>query len=243
MDKSEKLAQLRDAWAGCERCGLCAGRTNMVFGEGNANARILIVGEAPGAEEDESGKPFVGEAGKVLNVFTESALIDRRNDTYITNTVCCRPFSMNTDPQTKRTFKENRVPSRDERAACRQRLMETIYIVDPVIIVALGKTALQSLLGQVTSIAKMRGNIYTMHLPGRTTEVRYPVLAMFHPAFLARSTDYKSKDGPWQQTARDFHALTSIVDDVNHRYYGIKRNRDEEIARQQQQEREEDEED
>ena len=229
MDKASRLSALHAEWQDCKRCGLCETRQNVVFGEGNPDARLMIVGEAPGAEEDKEGKPFIGEAGRVLNTFLRAAAINREEDVFITNTIACRPTRDATDPKTGKTFKENRVPSKEERACCKERLLETIYIIDPFLILALGKTALQSLLGKVNVITKMRGNVYTLHLQGRQTEVRYPVLAMYHPAFLARSFDYSNPEGVWFQTGKDFKMATQVVDYINSKYYGIERNRDAEI--------------
>ena len=225
MNKLDLLSRLRVQWKDCTKCGLCAGATNAVFGEGNPDAKIVFVGEAPGAEEDKSGRPFVGEAGQVLNTFLEAAGLNRTEDVYITNTVLGRPTVESLDPKTKMTYTENRVPSTAERNACRPRLLEELYIVDPYVIVTLGKSAVQSLLGKANSITAMRGNVYTLHMQGRHTEVRYAVLAMYHPAFLARSIDYVSKDGVWQQTSQDFALLTDTIDHLNRTYHGVDKDR------------------
>jgi DNA polymerase len=226
VNKGKQLAILRDDWLECGRCGLCERRKHVVFGEGNPSAKILIVGEAPGPEEDKSGRPFMGETGKILDTFLRAARLDRREDVYITNVVGCRPTVSNLNDATGESVVENRTPSTEERNACKQRVLDTIYAVDPLLIVGLGKTALQTLLGKTNVIAKMRGNVYTMHMPGkRVADLRYPVLAMFHPSFLARNFEYTNPEGVWYQTGRDFKLLTEVIDYIDLKYYGIARRR------------------
>lgn len=233
MNKEERLGELHAEWDGCTRCGLCRSRKNVVFGEGNPNAKLLIIGGAPGAEEDEEGKPYVGEAGKVLNTFLNASCIDRRRDVYITDTVACRPFTDTKDLASGRTFRENRPPSKDERLMCKERVLKMIYIIDPLLIIALGKTALQMLLGKTNVITKMRGNMYTLHLAGVHTEIRYPVLAMYDPASLARSYDYTTPEGVWLQTGKDFKMATEVLDYIDGKYYGTRRDRDAEYEEKQ----------
>jgi len=229
VNKEQRLAELQNRWSNCTRCGLCKSRRYVVFGEGNPNANILIVGEGPGAEEDSSGRPFVGEAGKALNTFLRAVCLRRNEDVYITNTVACRPFTEEINEETGKTFKENRPPSTEERAACKERLLDTIYIIDPFLIIALGKVPVQTLLGKTNVISKMRGKVFTMHLPGKHVEIRYPVLAMYHPAFLLRNLNYSDPEGVWYQTGRDFKLATEIVDHIDLKYFGKVRKRNEEI--------------
>lgn len=222
MNKAKRLGLLREEWLNCERCGLCKTRTQVVFGEGDPEAKLVILGEAPGAEEDRTGRPFMGEAGKILDTFLRASNIVREN-VFILNVLGCRPTAENIDDDTGKTFITNRAPSKEERAACRERLLETIYTIDPFLIVALGQTALGALLGRTYTMAKMRGNLYTMHFPGKLVEeIRYPVLAMYHPAFLARNLDYSNPEGVWFQTARDFKVAKGVLSHIDLQYFGIK---------------------
>jgi uracil-DNA glycosylase family 4 len=220
MNKLEEIIKQKEHWVHCEACPLHQTRRNVVFGEGNLDAKILIVGEGPGAEEDKTGYPFQGEAGQILDKFLQISNLSR-DEIYITNCVGCRPTAKVLDEKTGRERTENRPPTKDERLACKQRLIDIIYTIDPYVIVAMGKTAVQNLLGKGTSISNIRGRIQTMHFPGKTTEIRYAVLPMYHPAFLARSLDYR-ESGPWGQTSKDFVTLCGIYDYLNEQYHGIK---------------------
>ena len=187
MNKARQLALLRDKWATCTACGLCETRSNVVFGAGSPDAQILILGEAPGPEEDKEGEPFIGEAGKILEVFLAETGIDKES-VFVTNALGCRPTMANIDDRTGKTVVTNRAPSKEEKLACKERVLQTIYIVDPFLIIALGQTALSVLLGRTNQLSKMRGHVYTMHMPGKQADdLRYPVIAMYHPAFLARN--------------------------------------------------------
>lgn len=127
----------------CKKCKLCTNRTNIVFGSGNKEADIMFIGEGPGADEDSQGLPFVGKAGKLMNVAFEGLGI-KRADVYIANIVKCRP------PQ-------NRVPQPDEAEACLNYLRNQVILVKPKIIVLLGSTALKNILGNEMSITASRG--------------------------------------------------------------------------------------
>lgn len=127
----------------CKKCKLCANRTNIVFGQGNKNADIMFIGEGPGADEDISGLPFVGKAGKLMNMAFEGIGI-KREEVYIANIVKCRPPS-------------NRVPENDEAIACLDYLRNQVILVKPKIIVLLGSTALKNILGKELSITASRG--------------------------------------------------------------------------------------
>jgi len=187
--KADRLLQLRRKWANCRRCTLCGTRDNMVFGVGNPDADLMFIGEAPGEVEDGKGEPFVGPSGHILRSMWQAA--DQAwDDIYVTNLVCCRP-------------PENRNPVKLEKAECFERLQEQIYIVDPTIIVAVGKQALQSLLGgRPLSIEEKHGelmspgaNIGGLVFP-RTDDDRvvhnlsYPVVPIYHPAFILRRDSY-----------------------------------------------------
>jgi len=219
MNKEEALTQLRKSWGDCRRCHLCETRKNLVFGNGNPNADILVVGEGPGETEDKLGLPFRGASGEILNRFLDAAQIDRNEELWITNIVCCWPYQIIKDERSGRDVRETRSPTKEEKLACRERLMKTIYIIDPMIIVALGKTVMQALTGKGTVITKARGEILVMEMQGVHTKIRYPVLPIYHPAYLARSMDY-TDDGPWHTTEMDFGLLCQVADCLREKYYG-----------------------
>ena len=154
----------------CTKCSeLAQCRKNVVFGVGNEHAELMFVGEAPGADEDEQGEPFVGRAGQLLTKIIE-AMGYRRADVYIANVLKCRP------PQ-------NRTPLPDEMNNCRPYLLEQIDAIKPKVIVALGATAVRALLDVQLGITKMRGNWYTFH--------NTPIMPTFHPAYLLRNPPAK----------------------------------------------------
>lgn len=157
---AENLRELRDILGDCKRCGLCEGRTHIVFGDGLPTAKLMIVGEAPGAEEDLQAKPFVGRSGQLLTKML-LALNLNREDVYITNVVKCRP-------------PENRNPRKEEVASCAPFLLEQIRLVQPTAILALGTFAAQTLLQSDEPIMRLRGKSYTY--AGR------PLIVTLHPA-------------------------------------------------------------
>ena len=134
---------LESSIKGCKKCKLCMTRTNIVFGSGNKNADIMMIGEGPGADEDKEGIPFVGKAGKLMNKAFEGLEINRE-EIYIANIVKCRP------PQ-------NRVPEEDEARACLDYLRNQVILVKPKIIVLLGSTALKNICGKEYDIKLARG--------------------------------------------------------------------------------------
>jgi len=218
--KAQAVAALAKKWADCKRCGLHKTRKHLVFGEGNVDADILIIGEGPGANEDDTGKPFQGDAGRILNDLLTSASLDRDNDCYITNIVCCRPTAKNIDERTEKETVENRVPSKIEREQCWPRLWQLIYMIDPMLIVTVGKVPLQALTSKAAKMGKIRGRVQTMVLHGRHTQLRYPVMPIYHTAYLARIHDHRP-EGPWGQTANDLIEICNIIDHLRKVYYGI----------------------
>lgn len=170
--------QLKSMVAGCVKCGLCNGRTKTVFGVGDEKAKWLFIGEGPGRNEDLSGEPFVGPAGKLLDNMLQAIGLKRGDNAYIANIVKCRPKDENG---------RDRPPSPEEVAACMPYLQRQIALIQPTVLVALGKTAAVSLLGLSpdTPVSKLRG---TLH--------RYaglPLVVTYHPAYLLRSLDDKRK--------------------------------------------------
>lgn len=165
----ESLADVARVIAGCTRCFLCQGRRKTVPGEGHPTARLMFVGEGPGQTEDETGRPFVGKAGELLTRMIE-AIDLRREDVFIANTVKCRP------PQ-------NRKPLPDELAACRPYLERQIELVSPKVLVALGATAGESLLGAKRSLTDLRGRVHSFR--------GIPLVVTYHPAALLRNPNWK----------------------------------------------------
>ena len=164
---------LQASVAGCTRCPLHETRTQTVFGTGNRNAGWMLVGEAPGADEDRLGEPFVGRAGQLLNEMLSAAGY-LREQVYIANILKCRPPG-------------NRNPLPDEVACCREYLVRQIELVQPVIILALGGIAAQNLLHTEVSVGRLRG---IRHSYG---ESGIPVIVTYHPAYLLRSPLEKRK--------------------------------------------------
>jgi uracil-DNA glycosylase family 4 len=165
------LEAIRADLGDCQRCKLAAGRTNIVFGEGAARAPVVFVGEGPGAEEDATGRPFVGRAGQLLDKII-AAMGLRREEVYICNVVKCRP-------------PENRTPEPDEVAACVGFLHRQLAVIRPHVIVALGASAASALLGnpKLGGISKIRGRFQDYH--------GIPLMPTFHPAYLLRAPDKK----------------------------------------------------
>jgi DNA polymerase len=175
-ERGHVLATLRALVADCTRCpALASTRTQTVFGEGNHSARLMFIGEAPGADEDRLGRPFVGRAGRLLDDMITKGMGLRREDVYIANILKCRP-------------PENRVPMADEVAHCRGYLDQQIEIVRPEFLCLLGKTAAAALLDTKDPMGKLRGRWF------RYREVR--TLVIYHPAYLLR--DPSKKREAWE---------------------------------------------
>lgn len=165
----QALDELRTEIGECRRCKLAPGRTNLVFGEGNPAARLLFIGEGPGREEDMQGRPFVGDAGKLLTRLIEW-MGSRRENVYIANVVKCRP------PM-------NRAPEEDEVAACLPFLKRQIEIIGPAVIMTLGGVATHALLNTNVPISKLRGAVHEY--------AGAPLVPTFHPAYLLRNPSAK----------------------------------------------------
>lgn len=166
--------KLREQVSSCQLCSLCTTRTKTVFGEGNLNADWLFIGEAPGQNEDEQGKPFVGEAGQLLTQMLRAMQLTRE-EVFIANILKCRP------PQ-------NRDPHVDEIQQCSDYLHRQINLVNPKMIIAVGRIAAQSLLKTTEKIGKLRGQVHYVE--------NIPLIAIYHPSYLLRSLSEKRK--AWQ---------------------------------------------
>lgn len=165
--------ELASEIASCKRCNLHKERTQTVFGIGDLNAELLIIGEAPGAEEDRLGEPFVGPAGRLLNSMLGAIGLSRQQ-VYIANILKCRPPG-------------NRDPKPEEVAQCAPYLARQVEMIQPRLILAVGRVAAQNLLQQTTPIGKMRGRRYTYG------QLEIPVIVTYHPAYLLRSPREKRK--------------------------------------------------
>ncbi len=176
--------ELREVALGCVRCALHEGRQHVVFGEGDVGARVVCVGEAPGSVEDETGRPFVGRAGQLLDLLLQSIGL-RRDEVYICNVLKCRP-------------PRNRNPHPEEIAACSPFLLQQIDLIDPAVIVAFGSFAAQTLLGTRESIGRLRGRT---HLYGR-----HPLVVTYHPAASLRNPGWK------RPTWEDLQIVRRVLD-------------------------------
>jgi len=165
LDYPDSLGALKDYIGDCRRCKLHEGRTRLVFGEGSHSARLVFVGEAPGKDEDLAGRPFVGEAGKLLTRIIENGMGLTRKDVYICNIVKCRP-------------PKNRDPERDEIESCIPFLRQQLDIIRPEVICSLGRVAGQTMLGGDFMITRRRGKWFSY--------LGIPLLPTYHPAYLLR---------------------------------------------------------
>jgi uracil-DNA glycosylase len=175
----------------CRRCRLHEGRNKLVFGVGNSQAKIVFVGEGPGADEDAQGFPFVGRAGQLLtqmieNTASKEGIPLKRADVYICNVVKCRP-------------PENRTPMPDEMEICGQFLYRQLSVIAPKAICALGSTAAKALLGRKEGVTKMRGNWY------RWRDI--PVMVTYHPSYLLRPYNQAAKREAWDDLKKLFHSV------------------------------------
>jgi DNA polymerase len=214
--QAESLAEsLADACGACRRCGLAASRQQVVVGRGNPNARLLLVGEAPGAEEEACGQPFVGRSGRLLEAMLAAAGLDSERDLYIANVIKCRPPG-------------NRKPSRTEIETCRPWLERQIAMVRPQLVLLVGATALEALLGIKGGITKLRGQ--WLHLEAsqgpdhREPSPRSPLLwppggaagialmPLLHPSYLLRHPS-EAEGSPRWLTRADLVAVRDRLED------------------------------
>lgn len=179
---------LAEAVAHCTACKLHATRTQGVLGVGDRNADWLIIGEAPGADEDAQGEPFVGQAGKLLDAMLAAIDLQRGNNVYITNLLKSRPPG-------------NRDPEPDEIAACRPYLLAQIELIQPKLIVALGRFAAQSLLDTDEAVGRLRGRVHQFQ--------NVPLVVTYHPAYLLRNLPDKAR--AWEDLCLARRTYSSLV--------------------------------
>lgn len=241
-----ELSSLHEEWAGCTRCDLHVRRDSdpryhMVRGAGSL-ASIMVIGEGPGKEEELSGEPFVGRSGNLLRSALKSFdLLDR---TYITNAVMCRSCEPDLDmddlPKIRRgeMVMKDTNPLQHHITACRPRLMEEIYLVDPIIIIATGRISAEAVLGGRVAIMKESGSIRIARVPGRTTEaqltakrkawrrkvrgeylmpvkqyeVEYAVMPLLHPSYVLRYENDTQRDSPMDKFVRSLASVRDLLD-------------------------------
>lgn len=187
--QGDTLAAIRAEIGDCRRCRLCEARKTVVFGSGNEGARLVFVGEGPGADEDEQGLPFVGRAGQLLtqmidNTAKREGIPISRSDVYICNVVKCRP-------------PENRTPLPDEMEICGQFLYRQLMTIKPKAICALGATATKALLNSKLGITKLRGEWQKWN--------NIPVMVTYHPSYLLRQYNQQAKREAWEDLKKVLH--------------------------------------
>jgi DNA polymerase len=191
-EKAAAFTALRERALACVKCPhLAASRTTVVFGVGSIDAQLMFVGEAPGADEDEQGEPFVGRAGQLLTKIILATGLSRA-DVYIANILKCRP-------DTPGQSAGNRPPTPEERATCLPYLQEQIDLIQPKAIVALGATAVDGLLGKTLGITKLRGNWQTYR--------GIPLMPTYHPAYLLRNQAMSEKRKVWEDILKVMEKL------------------------------------
>jgi DNA polymerase len=203
-EKAAAFAALRERAMVCVKCPhLASSRKNVVFGVGSIDAQLMFVGEAPGADEDEQGEPFVGRAGQLLTKIIQATGLSRA-DVYIANILKCRP-------DTPGQSAGNRKPTPDEMATCIPYLHEQIDLIRPKVIVALGATAVDGLLGKTIGITKLRGNWQTY----RGT----PLMPTYHPAYLLRNQAMSEKRKVWEDMLAVMEKLEMPVNEKQRNFF------------------------
>ena len=202
--KAAAFAALQERAVACVKCEhLAASRKNVVFGVGNISADLMFVGEAPGADEDEQGEPFVGKAGQLLTKIIETMGL-KRGDVYIGNILKCRP-------DTPGQSAGNRKPTTEEMQTCILYLHEQIDLIQPKVIVALGATAVEGLLGKTIGITKLRGNWKTYR--------GIPLMPTYHPAYLLRNQAMSEKRRVWEDMLQVMEKLGMLISEKQRRFF------------------------
>lgn len=185
-------SELEQHISGCRKCDLCRKRDKIVLGSGNRSAKLMLIGEGPGADENSTGLPFVGRAGKLLTQILESVNIDRENDVYITNIVKCQPPG-------------NRNPSDEEMATCLPYLLSQFHLVKPGLVLLCGGVSSKFILGKSEGISKLRGRVLTMF--------GVPAIPIFHPSYLLRNPSRQEGSPKWLMW-EDMKLIKSILDEI-----------------------------
>ena len=190
-DISQKLNEIENACRSCKKCSLCNSRTNIVFGDGVPNEKIMLIGEAPGFNEDQQGKPFVGRSGKLLDDILASVGFFRNKNIYICNTVKCRP-------------PENRNPLPEEKIACRGFLDKQLELLKPKIIILCGAVAVNSMLDTKLGITKIRGQWFDGIYGAK-------MMPIFHPSYLLRNPSRTVGSPKWLMW-QDIQEIRKVYD-------------------------------
>lgn len=202
--KAAAFAELRERALACVKCPhLVAARKHVVFGVGNINAELMFVGEAPGADEDEQGEPFVGKAGQLLTKIIQTMGLSR-DSVYIANILKCRP-------DTPGQNAGNRKPTAEEMQTCIPYLQEQIDLIRPKLLVALGATAVEGLLGKTVGITKLRGNWQTYR--------GIPLMPTYHPAYLLRNQALSEKRRVWEDMLQVMEKLGMSISEKQRNYF------------------------
>lgn len=187
------MDNLKEQLKNCTKCPLHLIRNNVVISDGSINADIMLIGEAPGADEDKTGIPFVGRAGKLLNEFLAKAGIKRENDLYIANTVKCRPPG-------------NRKPTKEEKIACGDNLKKQINMVKPKVIILCGATAMESFIfDKKLTISKARGRVFDYD-----EDKNIKLVPIFHPSYLLRQHS-NAEGSPRDLMLKDLKMVKELV--------------------------------
>ena len=202
--KAAAFAELHQRALGCVQCGhLASSRKNVVFGVGDINAQLMFIGEAPGADEDEQGEPFVGKAGQLLTKIIQTMGMSR-GSVYIANILKCRP-------DTPGQASGNRKPTPEEMQTCIPYLHEQIDLIQPKVIVALGATAVDGLLGKTIGITRLRGNWRTYR--------GIPLMPTYHPAYLLRNQALREKRRVWEDMLQVMGRLELPISEKQRNYF------------------------
>jgi len=219
--KAQRLEDLYLQWKDCQKCQLCKGRTNVVFGDGHPDADIMLIGAGPGANEDKNGYPFVGDSGALLRSMISGVEL-KWEDLYVTNVVGC-------------LTPNDRDPTKEERAACTPRLHEIIYIVDPLLIIPIGKYTLNALVGgRSWGIESEQGKLFSSpspmyrvagerngaEIPGRAFPMKgndkfirrleYDVIPIFQPSYILKTDSFDTHTQSFAAGGPFFHTMDSL---------------------------------
>lgn len=203
-EKDAEMARIRERALACVKCPhLAKSRRNVVFGVGTIHTELMFVGEAPGMDEDQQGEPFVGKAGQLLTKIIQTMGLDR-DKVYIANVLKCRP-----DTPGQRTG--NRKPTLDEMNTCKPYLLAQISVIRPKVIVALGATAVEGLLGKTFGIMKLRGNWQDFN--------GVPLMPTYHPAYLLRNQSLTEKRKVWEDMLAVMEKLQMSINGKQRGYF------------------------
>jgi DNA polymerase len=206
--KAAALAGLRTRALSCQKCAhLASSRKNVVFGVGSPEARLMFIGEAPGADEDQQGEPFVGKAGQLLTKIIETMGLSR-DSVYIANILKCRP-------DTPGQYAGNRKPTPEEMQTCIPYLHEQINLIGPEVLVALGATAVEGLLGKTAGITRLRGNWHTYR--------GIPLMPTYHPAYLLRNQAPAEKRRVWEDMLQVMEKLAMPISEKQRNFFSSSR--------------------